>query len=275
MGVRSLLALSLLAAAAVGACSQSLTDKSGTGGTAGAATGTGGTGGSAVATGGVGGQNDCDALSAQYQTAVVDAQACAIGAPNQCQQLLKPSVVGCGCQVPANTSAPNIIQQAWVMAGCPLSTSAPACSSGPCRSGGNAVCAPSPDDSTGTTGICTYVSGTGGSSPDGGSDNCAALGQKYGAVLAASKSCDVGAPGQCAQPVVTSISLCSGACLDYVNDATELNQIQQAFNQTGCTSVAVLCPAIACSTPTGSACVATDAGSGTCVATYSGEPFLQ
>jgi hypothetical protein len=266
--MRSVVVVSLLAAATFGACSQPLADKSGTGGTGGvgAVSGTGGA------------QSTCDALALQYSTAVQDAQACAVGAPDQCQQLLSPAVISCTCPVPANTAAPNMIKQAWQDAGCAAITSAPACASAPCRPCGSAFCAQDPLDTTGTKGYCAVApAGTGGagggSSSDGGISDCNQLSQEYAAAIAAAMKCDVGASGQCAQQVPSFLSVC-GWCPALVNDATELNQIHAAWTQAGCDkAVAVACPAIDCVLPNSGNCVATDGGGGTCVLNYGGPPL--
>jgi hypothetical protein len=289
--MRSRLLVSLVFVVALGACgSQSLTSsKSGSGGMGGGGPGTGGQGANTSATGGssggTGGQSVCDTLVMAYQAAVRAAQSCAIGGTGQCQQVVPLTLSVCG-SCPTYVNDPtnvNAIQQAWQAANCSKNSPPVPCALIECPAALNNVCAENPDDTTGTTGICSYVppstggtggsatggsSGAGGSSPDGGLSSCSELTTQYAAALAASKSCDIGASGQCAQQVPASLAVCSGGCTEYVNDATTLNQIQLKWNQAGCGNVAVLCPAIACLQPYAGVCVATDGGSkGTCLNT--------
>ena len=94
VGMRSSLMLSILVAAALGACGQSLTtDKTGTGGS-GTATG-GATGGSGPGAGGSGGSvvAVCNTLTAEYQSALTAAESCQVGASGQCQQIVERSSV--------------------------------------------------------------------------------------------------------------------------------------------------------------------------------------
>ena len=290
--MRWLLSISLVSLAALGACSsQSLTnDRSGTGGSGGGGANTGGEGGNTASTGGTGAQSACQVLAAQYQDALKVAQSCAIGGSGQCETLVNTTLSVCGgCQTYVNdASTLNAIQQAWEGANCSKVNPAPPCALILCPAALNNVCAPNPNDSSGTTGVCSYVPGTGGtggsgatggssgaggSSPDGGLGTCDALATKYSVALAAAKSCTAGASGQCTQPVPMWLSSCAGGCTEYVNDATELNQLRQEWSQAGCGSVTAVCPAIACVLSIGSVCVATDGGAGVCSPTYSTEPF--
>jgi hypothetical protein len=298
--MRALLSVSVLAAVAVGACgSQPLTrDNSGSGGTGGVVAGTGGagpsTGGTGASTGGAGGASLCATLAAEYQTAVQAQRGCAIGGSGQCQAVAATSLSVCGsCPIPVNDATkPKAIQQAWEAAGCATLNPPPPCPLIQCPNVTAGVCIENPDDSSSSAGICAYAGatggtggsgatggasgkgGTGGSAPDGGVASCSDLVQKYTAAMAAAKGCDVGAAGQCAQPVATSLAVCAGGCSDYVNDATGLNAIRMAWTAAGCGNVAVLCPLIVCLPPTSSKCVATDAGGGTCTGVYSTEPVL-
>ncbi len=290
--MRALFTVSAVLVVAFGACSQSLThDMSGSGGRGGVI-GSGGEGanttGSGGSTGGTGAQSACGALASEYQNALRAAQSCTIGGAGQCDTLVSVGLSVCGsCQTYVNdASSLNAIQQAWEAANCRNVSPAPPCALSVCPAPVNNVCLESPDDVTGKTGVCSYVSGTGGSSgaggsppdggspaPDGGLSNCSALSQKYGIALAEAKSCTAGAANQCAQQVSVSLGGCSVGCTDYVNDATELNQIRQEWSQAGCGNVAVVCPLIACLPPTTSDCVAADGGSaGVCSAVYNTGP---
>lgn len=269
--MRSLFLASMLSAAALVACGQSLTDnKTGTGGVGTGGSGTGGSGGSVTGTGGSSLQALCNQLATAYDQAVTAAQSCTLGASGQCQLAVPSALSACGaCPTFVNDdSKPNAIKTQWQSAGC-LDASPPV----PCPPG---LCLPPPstcaaNDSGGAS--CGFVSGaggsggspgTGGSSPDAGFNQCDALASKYQAALAVAKTCNVGATGQCGQLVPEVLSVCAG-CAIYVNDAGELNEIQAAWTQAGCDNkVGVACPAISCLAPLPSTCAGADAGTGTC-----------
>ncbi len=82
--------------------------KTGTGGSA-----TGGHGAGGSGTGGTGGKG-CDALEADYGTALTAAKKCTLGATGQCQQLVNGSLSCPGCKQYVNdTTALSAIQTAW------------------------------------------------------------------------------------------------------------------------------------------------------------------
>ncbi|HSS37751.1 MAG TPA: hypothetical protein VLT58_03180 [Polyangia bacterium] len=285
--MRSILWVSLGLATALGACSQSLSGNlTGTGGAAamtdvetGGKVGTG--------TGGTGGYNAsaCQAFAVEYDAAMTAARSCRAGATAQCMQPVSSSLSVCG-SCPAfvtDASKLNAIQQMWQAANCDRPTEVPPCVSGPCPSGipdvciaganGQGVCSYAgggTGGSGGTTGGSGGKSGAGGAPVDAGPPNdvCAAYAMKYAIVLAEAKSCTYGAADQCAHAVPTSLSVCSGGCSTYVNDATDLNLLQQTWAQAGCNRAAVACPAIACVPAAGGVCNLTDTGGAACANTY-------
>ncbi|HXJ21340.1 MAG TPA: hypothetical protein VMT03_14005 [Polyangia bacterium] len=258
--MRCALIVSVLAAGAMGACSQSLT--SSTPGTGGSGTGAGGAGGSSL-------ESMCDSLVTQYQAAIVDAQTCGVGRPGQCQVKVDSALSSCGsCPTYVNDlSKPMAIEQAWFGAGCNQLPSAP-CVVSTCISTTNAdMCGVAPGSTHGT---CSYASpGTDGGWgwPDGGSSICDTLDQKYQAAMPAAKSCNPATPTQCQTVVPLDLS-CYGGCGIYVNDATELSAIQQAWDAAGCPTASVVCPGIGCLPVIGSACAATDGGGAACSTSY-------
>jgi hypothetical protein len=260
--MRSLICLSLLAAAALGACSQSLTgNMSGTGGS-----GTG-AGGIVSGTGGAGGvdlASLCGSIATHYEIAIGYAQTCDGSQPGQCEKLIDSALSTCGsCPTYVNDSSGLLpIQQAWLSVGCDKLPPVP-CAKVACSVPANGVC---------LSGKCVAgPSGTGGSSPDAGPNPsaCDALVQKYATVLSVVKRCTVDATGQCSHPVPQTLTVCFSSCMAYVNDETELNAIQQAWNDAGCSDLQVACPAIACLPSSGGLCLATDGGSATCTPIYS------
>jgi hypothetical protein len=281
--MRRLVLIPILVAAAVGACSQSLThDLSGAGGTG--TGGVGATGGVVVGSGGSGGsQSLCATLASDYQVAVVAAQACTGGLDAQCQQVIPSSLSACGsCPTyVTDPSEPNAIQQAWLAAGCNNANPAPPCFDGQCPTVYSGICVIVLDTNHGAC-VSTTTPGTGGSSPDGGSP-CEGISQKYAAVLPLAKSCTPGATDQCGQLVPTELAVCSAGCTAYVNDATELNTLRQQWNNAGCSSGpwfggggftgsqqpdgTVSCPNVRCQQPLGGGCATSDAGGASCVAT--------
>lgn len=287
--MRSLLLLSSLLAFAT-ACNQSLTpDMTGTGGSR---TGSGGEGGTGPATGGSGGSisSVCDTLVAEYRPAVTAAQACRVGASGQCQQLVTATLTGCSCPTyVTDSSTLSAIEDAWAAAGC--SVAGPVCDLF-CPAALNTTCVATDG---GSTGVCSYVPGTGGTSGaggtsgtdgsggrggtggttgsggstvDGGLSSCGMFASEYAAVLTGAKSCTAGATGQCGQLVPSSLSPCNSGCAEFVTDSSILDGIRNQWDAAGCANVKVLCPLIACEAATGVACVASDAGGSVCSTMY-------
>src|SRR3954470_7566406 len=112
-GMRSFFLLSILLVAAA-ACDKSLTpDMTGTGGSR---TGAGGEGGTGPGAGGSGGDvaSICDALVAEYRSAITEAETCQVGASGQCQQLAAASLNGCSCATyVTDSSALSTIENYW------------------------------------------------------------------------------------------------------------------------------------------------------------------
>ena len=281
--MRSSLLLSILVAAALGACGQSLTpDRTGTGGSGtGGSGGTGGaSGGSGPGAGGSGGSVVlCNTLAAEYQSALTAAASCQVGASSQCQQIVSTGV-GCGCPIyVTDTSALATIDNDWQAAGC--ATPAPPCTI-PCLAAPNSVCVPTDG---GSSGVCSYVPGTGGangtggdgatggtsgaggSPADGGLSACGTLASEYAAVLIGAKSCTAGAAGQCGQEVPPSLSPCFSSCTELVTDSSVLDAIRTEWDAAGCGNVPVNCPRVACPPGVNATCVPSDAGGSICVTT--------
>jgi len=89
---------------------------------------------------------------------------------------------------------------------------------------------------------------------------------EYAAAMPEARACTPGAANQCQVLVETTLSVCPG-CSTYVNDATKLNEIRQAWTNAGCAAVTgIACPAILCIAPGPVTCAATDSGppGGTC-----------
>ena len=277
--MRSLLLFSTLLAAAA-ACSQSLTpDMTGTGG---GGPGAGGTGATGPETGGSGGSASlCNALVAEYQSAVTAAETCQVGASGQCQQLVTATLTGCSCPTyVTDSSALSTIEDAWSAAGCVVP--GPACNIF-CPAALNTTCVAT---GGGSTGFCSYVPGTGGTSGaggsggtggttgaggstvDGGLSDCGTLASEYAAVLIGARTCTAGATGQCGKQVPASLSPCTSGCTQFVTDSSVLDTIRTRWDAAGCANVKVLCPAIACAPSTGAACVASDAGGAVCSTIY-------
>jgi hypothetical protein len=293
--MKALLWVSIGLAAALGACSGSLSgNMTGTGG-AGALTGSGtGTGGKVTSgaggkvgsgSGGTVGYNPsaCAALSAEYDAAMTAARSCTPGSTTQCTEPVNSSLSACGSCVAFVTDPSKLLalEQMWQAANCNQRIPCP--TSGACPMGVPDVCVADPSGQ----GLCSYgdgsgphiggtggTTGTGGSTGAGGSpvdggelDVCGAYAIKYATVLDAVKSCTFGATGQCAQSVAPALDSCTAGCTVYVNDASELNLIRQLWTQAGCNKRAVSCPLILCIPADGSACSQTDGGGGTCVST--------
>jgi hypothetical protein len=281
--MRSLLCLSILLAG-MAACEQSLTpNMTGTGGTR---TGAGGEGGTGPVTGGSGGSvsSVCNALVAEYQSAVTAAETCQVGASGQCQQLVTESLSGCSCPTyVTDTSTLSTIEDAWQAAGC--ATPRPACDLF-CPAALNTTCVASDG---GSTGFCSWVpgsggtsgtdgtggrgatggtTGAGGSTVDGGLSECGSLASEYAAVLIGARSCTAGAAGQCAQQVLSSLSPCNTGCTQFVTDRSILDALRLKWDAAGCGNVKVICPDIACAPASGATCVASDAGGSVCSNSY-------
>ncbi len=254
--MRNLRWIPMLAALALGACSQSLT-----GGNSGNTSGTGGAGGSDQ-------QSACANLVSEYVAAVAAAQSCDVGQSGECQLLVPAALSSCGaCPTYVNDdSKPKAIQQAWLDAGCNQLASGP-CAQELCLAIPS-VCAVVLDTNRGT--CVAGPAGTGGSAPDAGLSTCASLAQKYDGLLPIARSCAPGGGVQCTVAVPTALSACASGCTTYVNDATDLNAVRQAWTDAGCAQAAgtVACPAIACARPIGGMCAETDGGGATCTTSY-------
>ena len=99
-----------------------------------------------------------------------------------------------------------------------------------------------------------------------GGPTCADYVSEYAAAMPEARACTPGAANQCQVLVETTLSVCPG-CSTYVNDATKLNEIRQAWTNAGCAAVTgIACPAILCIAPGPVTCAATDSGppGGTC-----------
>jgi hypothetical protein len=287
--MRSLILLSILLGAAA-ACDKSLTaDMTGSGGSR---TGAGGAGGTTTGSGGSGGDvsSVCNALVAEYQSAVTAAETCQVGASGQCQQLVTASLNGCSCPTyVTDSSTLAAIEDAWVGAGCvvpghvcelfcpaALNTtcvstdggSAGFCSYAPGTGGTSGAGGTSGTDATGGRGGTSGTTGAGGSTVDGGLSNCGTLASEYAAALIGARTCTAGAAGQCAQEVPSSLSPCNSGCTEFVTDRSVLDGIRQKWDAAGCGRVAVACPAIACAPAAGAACVPSDAGGSVCSTSY-------
>ena len=272
--------LSILVAAALGGCGQSLTtDKTGTGG-AGTATG-GATGGSGPGAGGSGGSvvAVCNTLAAEYRSALTAAESCQVGESGQCQQIVGGALSGCSCPIyVTDDSALATIQSAWQAAGC--ATPEPPCAL-LCPAALNTTCVPTDG---GSAGFCSYVSGTGGTSGaggdgatggtsgaggsavDGGPGACETLASEYAAVLIGARSCTPGAAGQCATSVPPSLSPCLSGCNEFVTDSSVLDAIRTEWDAAGCGNAQpVSCPRISCPPGVNATCAPSDAGGSVCV----------
>lgn len=106
--------------------------------------------------------------------------------------------------------------------------------------------------------------GTGGAagSATGGTTgtNCAQLESAYANELKKAKSCSPNSGGQCQQMAPNALE-CS--CPTFVNDRSNLDQIQQRWTQNGCAPT-TNCPAVACVTPRAAICTPGDGGNPTC-----------
>jgi hypothetical protein len=286
--MRALFLFSILLAVPT-ACNQSLTpDMTGTGGarsaTGGGAGGTSsGTGGFTVGTGGLGGSISpavCNALLADYQSALTAAETCQVGASGQCQQIVTASLSGCPCSTYVTDSSQlSALEEAWQMAGCLMPTLG--CASD-CPAPLNSTCV---STDGGSVGFCSYLpgsggtsggtggtngggtggtTGAGGSAVDGGLGGCDTLASAYAAALIGAESCTAGAADQCGKEVPSSLSQCSTGCAELVTDSSVLDVIQQKWEAAGCADVAVACPLVVCAPPTGATCVASDAGGSVC-----------
>ena len=281
--MRSPLLLSILLSATMGACTRPLTsDMTGTGGT-GRATG-GGAGGANRGVGGLDGSGVaslCDTLVAEYQSATTAAQGCQVGASGQCQQVASATLSDCTCPLDVTDSAAlTLIQKAWRAAGC--ADPAPPCAI-LCPAALNTTCV---STDGGSTGFCSYVPGTGGTSGaggggatggtsgaggspvDGGLGACDMFVTEYAAVLSGARSCTAGATAQCAQRVPPSLLPCDAACSEFVNDSSVLGAIRQEWDAAGCGETTTLCPPIVCRFARGAVCAPSDAGGSVCSTSY-------
>jgi hypothetical protein len=122
------------------------------------------------------------------------------------------------------------------------------------------------DGSGGKTGGGGKGGAGGGAAGSGGTGgmSCDDLATQYAEALPAAQRCNINASGQCQQLVSRVLSPCFVNCTTYVNDPSTLSLIKASWEQMGCNSVAVLCPAIACIQPTNNMCVVGDGGGGVC-----------
>jgi hypothetical protein len=275
------LLLSILLTAMMGACSERLTsDMTGAGG-AGRATG-GGAGGAHPGAGGLGGSSVaplCDTLIAEYQSAATAAEGCQVGASGQCQQVAGAYLSDCTCPIYFTDSAAlTTIRQAWQAAGC--GSPAPPCVTG-CPAALNTTCV---SIDGGSTGFCSYLPGTGGTSGaggamggtsgaggspvDGGLGACAMFATEYAAVLSGARSCTAGTAAQCAQQVPSSLSPCLAGCTEFVTDSSVLDAIQREWDAANCGAAITICPLIGCLQATGAVCAPSDAGGSVCSTSY-------
>ena len=110
----------------------------------------------------------CNALIAEYQSALTAAETCQVGASGQCQQIATGALSGCSCQTyVTDSSALSVIEEDWQAAGCAETTTA--CVSG-CPAALNTTCVPTDG---GSVGFCSYVPGTGGTSGNDGTGGMA------------------------------------------------------------------------------------------------------
>lgn len=109
-------------------------------------------------------------------------------------------------------------------------------------------------------------SGTGGNNGTGGGtgDSCAQLESQYSVELAKAKTCSPNASNQCQEMASTALAC---GCPTYVNDKSALDQLQSRWDQAGCQNSSTVCPALACVSPRGATCRASDGGSPSCVDT--------
>ena len=121
--------------------------------------------------------------------------------------------------------------------------------------------------SAGTTGNAGH--GGGGA---GGAASCDDLASQYQAALVTASACTVGAAGQCAVKVSSSLSPCFVNCMTYVQDGAGLDDLKGRWMTAGCATKPQVCPAIACVQPTAGSCAHGDGGSGMCV---SAAPFAK
>ena len=231
----------------------------------GAGTGTGASGSGSGGTGLMGapdysnvdgGYAACQALVMQYEGAIAEAQQCDVTGAGGCQQVVLAHLGTCdSCPTYVNdTTKPLAIQAQWQAAGCDQAAPGQACGN-VCQAPTNYACV----DIGNGTGKC----GTGiGLSP------CGSLQVQYATALAAAKSCTAGATGQCTEAVPSDLSPCSRHCATYVNDASALNPIKDAWDSQGCGIITVICPQVDCTSELSGACVAGDAGGASCVGDY-------
>jgi hypothetical protein len=99
--------------------------------------------------------------------------------------------------------------------------------------------------------------GAGGNGGAGGSI-CTDLEMQYATALMKAKMCNASATGQCQMLVATDLACPS--CKTHVNDATEVLDLSNRYQQAGCSSMVHICPLAACVNPGSGACVPINAG---------------
>jgi hypothetical protein len=186
-----------------------------------------------------------------------------------------------------DASSLSSIRQAWTAAGC-AGLAGPCVSDGACPNLTPSVCAVVLDTNRGACVAMAAPPGTGGaggSSPDGGVNAvCADLIQKYGAALSDARSCTPDAAAQCGNLVPTELAVCTAGCMAYVNDATQVAAVRQAWNDAGCAAGGglglggfagtiqgngtVSCPKVTCAPAVSGACTVGDSGGAACGTTY-------
>jgi hypothetical protein len=201
----------------------------------------------------------CASLAAQYERAVVAAQACTVGGGG-CAAMVHSSLAtsACGCDfiyVNDATEA-NSIYQTWMSFGCqPKSLCGGTVCSLPAQSG---VCVATDG---GASGVCQFGTPT-SSGPDAGS--CESLVAAYQTALAAALSCNENASGQCAVAAWAALPVmgCPSSCV-WVNDDTALNAIHLQWQGARCQGFGA-CKTPTCPTLAGGQCVSVDAGQARC-----------
>jgi hypothetical protein len=255
-----------------GTSSSNATSGQGNAGDPTTSTGTGAITGSSSSAGGVGGgagdPSICNTLAALYDTALPGAQRCDVTTTGQCQTVVSTHLATCGsCPTHVNDASQLIVLRTqWLAAGCGQ-TEGQSCGQPPCPTSTNTSCFDVGDGAGMCSYVTTAVAGWAGA-PDGSLSPCETLEMQYRAALPPAVSCTAGATGQCAVQVRSDLSPCYKSCPAFVNDATVLTPIIEAWDSLGCGNVEVQCPGIDCLAQSSAACVASDAGGATCAGNY-------
>jgi hypothetical protein len=106
------------------------------------------------------------------------------------------------------------------------------------------------------------VMATGGAGGQGGGRSCDGIQAGYKLALTAARACSPDATNQCQKNVQSALG-CNG-CPTFVNDDSKLGTFEDAWNQANCDQGQV-CTNIACLSPKGAVCRASDAGGALCV----------